>query len=123
MSTNLHIPKNCQYCGNLFTARTTTTRYCSHKCNSRHYKQIKREEKVMSALQETTKQQTKQQSTSLPTKTLSNKDFLSITDASKLIGVSRWTIQRMIKRGQLKAVPFGRKHILARHQIENLFNQ
>lgn len=77
----------------------------------------------MSALQETTRQQPKQQPTSLPTDTLSNKDFLSIADASKLIGVSRWTIQRMIKRGQLTAVPFGRKHILARHQIENLFNQ
>lgn len=123
MSTNLHIPKNCQFCGNLFTARTTTTRYCSHKCNSRHYKQVKREEKVKGALQETTKQQANPKPEFSPTDTLSNKDFLSITDASKLIGVSRWTIQRMIKRGQLKAVPFGRKHILARHQIENLFNQ
>lgn len=123
MSTNLHIPKNCQYCGNLFTARTTTTRYCSHKCNSRHYKHIKREEKVKGSLLETTQQQANRKPEFSPTDTLSNKDFLCITDASKLIGVSRWTIQRMIKRGQLKSVPFGRKHILARHQIENLFNQ
>jgi excisionase family DNA binding protein len=123
MSTNLHIPKNCQYCGNLFTARTTTTRYCSHKCNSRHYKQVKREEKVKSALQETNRKRANPKPEFSPTDTLSNKNFLSITDASKLIGVSRWTIQRMIKRGQLKAVPFGRKHILSRYQIENLFNQ
>lgn len=123
MSTNLHIPKTCEYCGNLFTARTTVTRYCSHKCNSRHYKQIKREEKVKQALRETLKQQTTTpQAVETSTINVANKDFLSITEASQLIGVSRWTIQRMIKRGQLKAVPFGRKHIVARYQIENLFN-
>jgi len=123
MSTNLHIPKTCEYCGNLFTARTTVTRYCSHQCNSRHYKQVKREKKVKQALEETNLQ------TSLPhpennkTQRLADKDFLSVTDVSKLIGVSRWTIQRMIKRGQLKAVPFGRKHIISKKQVENLFNQ
>ncbi|ARN77457.1 DNA-binding protein [Nonlabens spongiae] len=123
MSTNLHIPKTCEYCGNLFTARTTVTRYCSHKCNSRHYKQIKREEKVKQALRETHNQATTTpQVVETSTINVANKDFLSVTEASKLIGVSRWTIQRMIKRGQLKAVPFGRKHIVARYQIENLFN-
>jgi len=45
-----------------------------------------------------------------------------VTEASQLIGVSRWTIQRMIQQGRLKAVPFGRKRIVARWQIENLFN-
>lgn len=123
MSTNLHIPKTCEYCGNLFTARTTVTRYCSHKCNSRHYKQIKREEKVKQALRETHNQATTTpQVVETSTINVANKDFLSVTEASQLIGVSRWTIQRMIKRGQLKAVPFGRKHIVARYQIENLFN-
>jgi excisionase family DNA binding protein len=123
MSTNLHIPKTCEYCGNLFTARTTVTRYCSHKCNSRHYKQVKREEKVKQALRETHNQATTTpQVVETSTINVANKDFLSITEASQLIGVSRWTIQRMIKRGQLKAVPFGRKHIVARYQIENLFN-
>mgnify|MGYP001122897504 CR=1 FL=1 len=123
MSTNLHIPKTCEYCGNLFTARTTVTRYCSHKCNSRHYKQIKREEKVKQALRVTHNQATTTpQVVETSTINVANKDFLSVTEASQLIGVSRWTIQRMIKRGQLKAVPFGRKHIVARYQIENLFN-
>jgi hypothetical protein len=28
----------------------------------------------------------------------------------------------MIQQGRLKAIPFGRKHIVARWQIENLFN-
>ncbi len=122
MSSNLYIPKTCQHCGNLFTARTTVTKYCSDSCAKKAYKARKRKEKVDAALQETKANQEAQDSVTVSTDSLSNKDFLSITDASKLIGVSRWTIQRMIKRGQLKAVPFGRKHIVARHQIENLFN-
>jgi excisionase family DNA binding protein len=123
MSTNLHIPKTCEYCGNLFTAKTTVTRYCSHTCNSRHYKQIKREQKVNKTLAEThLRTSTPQPETENPYK-IADKDFLSVSEVSKLIGVSRWTIQRMIKRGQLKAVPFGRKHIVSRSQIENLFNQ
>lgn len=122
MSSNLYIPKTCQHCGNLFTARTTVTKYCGDSCAKKAYKARKRQEKVEAALQETKASQEVQHPTIASTDSLSNKDFLSITDASKLIGVSRWTIQRMIKRGQLKAVPFGRKHIVARHQIENLFN-
>ncbi|RFN60531.1 DNA-binding protein [Marixanthomonas ophiurae] len=122
MSSNLYIPKTCQHCGNLFTARTTVTKYCGDSCAKKAYKARKRKEKVDAALQETKANQEAQDSITVSADSLSNKDFLSITDASKLIGVSRWAIQRMIKRGQLKAVPFGRKHIVARHQIENLFN-
>ena len=51
MSTNIKIPKFCQFCGQAFVAQTTTTRYCSHKCNSRHYKQIKKEEKRCKAFE------------------------------------------------------------------------
>jgi excisionase family DNA binding protein len=122
MSSNIYIPKNCQHCGNLFTARTTVTKYCGDTCAKRAYKARMRKQKIEGSLQETKEKQVLQQVATTSTDSLSNKDFLSITDASKLIGVSRWSIQRMIKRGQLKAVPFGRKHIVARKQIENLFN-
>ena len=123
MSSNLYIPKTCLQCGNLFTARTTVTKYCGDNCAKRAYKARKRQHKIEESLKETKEQQVLQKVATISSDSLSNKDFLSITDASKLIGVSRWTIQRMIKRGQLKAVPFGRKHIVARQQIENLFNQ
>lgn len=96
--------------------------YCGSNCAKKAYKARKRQKKIEESLKETREQHVAPQYEITTTDSLSNKDFLSVTDASKLIGVSRWTIQRMIKRGQLKAVPFGRKHIVARHQIENLFN-
>lgn len=121
MSSNLHIPKNCKYCSNAFIARTTVTKYCGDICAKKAYKDRKRKEKIQSTLKVDMRQLTDAQ-TITHLNNVNNKDFLSVTEASQLIGVSRWTIQRMIKQGRLKAVSFGRKRIVARWQIENLFN-
>ncbi|HMW40068.1 MAG TPA: hypothetical protein PKD57_11745, partial [Saprospiraceae bacterium] len=92
MSSNIKIPKFCQYCGQAFVAQTTTTRYCSKTCNSRHYKQLKREEKVRATLKEqintvtNTNVQDLQSLQNLPIKTgnfinLRDKEFLSVQEA------------------------------------------
>ena len=121
MSSNLYIPKTCKHCGNAFTARTTVTKYCGDTCAKKAYKARKRKEKVQATLTKDMQQQ--KEAVQIPSlNTVNNKDFLSVTEASQLIGVSRWTIQRMIQQGRLKAVRFGRKRIVARWQIENLFN-
>ena len=130
MSSNIKIPKFCQYCGQAFVAQTTTTRYCSKTCNSRHYKQKKREEKVQAALQQemNTPSQMEQMQTlqTLPIKVgnpvnLIVKEFLSVQEAADLVGASRWTIQRMIKREQIKVGKLGRRTIIPRTEIDNLF--
>ena len=121
MSSNLYIPKTCKHCGNAFTARTTVTQYCGKSCAKKAYKARKRKEKIQSTLNADMKQKNEVVEVQNPN-AVNNKDFLSVTEASQLIGVSRWTIQRMIQQGRLKAVPFGRKRIVARWQIENLFN-
>lgn len=121
MSSNLYIPKTCKHCSNAFTARTTVTKYCGDTCAKKAYKARKRKEKVQATLTKDIQQQ--KEAVQVPKlNTVNNKDVLSVTEASQLIGVSRWTIQRMIQQGRLKAVPFGRKRIVARWQIENLFN-
>ena len=121
MSSNLYIPKTCKHCGNAFTARTTVTQYCGNPCAKKAYKARKRKEKIQATLNADMKQKNEVVEVQNPN-AVNNKDFLSVTEASQLIGVSRWTIQRMIQQGRLKAVPFGRKRIVARWQIENLFN-
>ncbi|MCB9261159.1 MAG: helix-turn-helix domain-containing protein [Flavobacteriales bacterium] len=130
MSSNIKIPKFCQFCGQAFVAQTTTTRYCSKTCNSRHYKQKKREEKVQAALQQemNTPSQMEQMQTlqTLPIKVgnhvnLREKEFLSVQEAADLVGASRWTIQRMIKREQIKVGKLGRRTIIPRTEIDNLF--
>lgn len=133
MSSNIKIPKNCQYCGQAFVAKTTTTRYCSKVCNNRHYKQLKREEKINAALNEqlnsvkTAKSQNLQNLQSVQSSTFNNinlkeKAFLSVQEAATLLGASRWTIQRMIKRDDIKAGKLGRRTVIPRTEIDNLFN-
>jgi len=120
MSSNLFIPKTCKHCGNAFTARTTVTQFCGDNCAKRAYKARKRNEKIQTTLEKSL--QPKEPINHYNPNAVNQKDFLSITEASQLIGVSRWTIQRMVQNGRLKSVPFGRKHIVARWQIENLFD-
>ena len=133
MSSTIKIPKFCQHCGQAFVAQTTTTRFCGHKCASRAYKQRKREEKVQTTLSDQIKSVTSANSEnlqslqSLPIKTgnflnLRDKEFLSVQETAILLGASRWTIQRMIQREELKADKLGRRTIIPRSEIDNLFN-
>jgi len=56
------------------------------------------------------------------TQDILTKQYLSVQEAANLLGASRWTIQRMIKRDQLKSAKLGRRTIIARSEIDNLFN-
>jgi predicted nucleic acid-binding Zn-ribbon protein len=40
----MKIKKKCLNCGKFFEANMITTKYCSHKCNAKHYKLRKKEE-------------------------------------------------------------------------------
>lgn len=53
MSTNISVSRKCEFCGSIFVAKTTVTKYCSHKCNSKHYKQRIKEDKVSRSNEET----------------------------------------------------------------------
>ncbi|MEZ5001420.1 MAG: helix-turn-helix domain-containing protein [Chitinophagales bacterium] len=132
MSSNIKIPKFCQLCGKAFVAQTTSTKYCGHTCASRAYKQRKREEKMQTALSEQINNNKPTSSENLQTLqtlskqagnyiNLSDKEFLSINEAADLLGASRWTIQRMIKRNQLSIAKLGRRTIIKRTEIDNLF--
>jgi excisionase family DNA binding protein len=112
MKTKIEVKRICQHCGNEFTARTTTTRYCSHKCNSRAYKVNVRASKVEASNLQT--QRIKNQ----PVEELKAKAFLSIADTCKLIGISRRTVYRMIERGELITGKAGVRTIIRRSDLE-----
>jgi len=132
MSSTIKLPKFCNHCGKAYIAQKTTTKYCSHKCNSAAYKKTKREEKVNAEFKN---QQDKIVSASpgdanqtLPTPKAGNhnnlreKEFLSILEVATLLGASRWTIQRMIKSNRLPVAKLGSRTIIKRASIDNLFN-
>lgn len=114
MSSNIQVQRICKHCGNEFTARTTTTIYCSHRCNSSAYKANQRAGKVEQSNKETQRIKTQ------PIEQLKAKAFLSIADTCKLIGISRRTVYRIIERGELITGKAGKRTIIRRSDLEQL---
>jgi excisionase family DNA binding protein len=118
MEKRIKIEKICQQCGQSFTARKTTTAYCSHACASKAYKHRKRDEWVSRANEETA---IKQQATSSKVSLL-DKPFLSPTECAELLGVSRATVYRYLRKNELKCVQFSGRTKIRRSDIEEMFN-
>jgi len=120
MASNIEITKNCLFCGKEYTAKTLVTKYCGHHCNSRHYKQLRRDEKLQSFKEAKVKPESKpHHGFNID---IQQKDFLSIDEAALLIGASRRTIQRLISSNKLQVGKIGSRSIITRKAINNLFN-
>jgi len=118
MSSNIQVQKICQYCGNEFTARTITTMYCSPRCNKAGYKAIKRAEKVDATNKET------QLIKSKPTQELKAKEYLTVTQVSKLLECSRQNVYKLINSGKLKATNLLiKKTIIKRTDLDKLLGE
>ncbi len=92
--------KICQHCGKEFIAGTSTTAYCSHRCSSLADKQRKRNERLKTTTREVRE---------LQRQALLDKNFLTISDAARLMQISRTTLYRIIK---LNTIPL--KHFTDR---------
>ena len=79
MSSNIEVQRICEHCGIEFIARTTTTRYCSKKCNSAAYKAKIRGKKVEKSNTETRK--VKFQSI----EDIKAKEFLTVKEVARLL--------------------------------------
>jgi len=118
MSSNIQVARVCLFCNCKFIARTTKTRYCSHRCNSRHYKQLAKEEKIaVSNIQSSAIGLLK---TKVDFPELNNKPFLTINESSALLNVSPVTLRRWIKEGMIQTQRIGKKHIIRRTDIDTM---
>jgi excisionase family DNA binding protein len=118
MSSNIQVQRICQHCGKEFTARTTVTQYCGNVCSKRAYKARVRLGKVEQCNKET--RLIKNQ----PMEELKAKEFLTVSDVSKLIGCSRQNVYKLINTGKLKATNIlEKKTIVRRCDLDKLFKE
>ncbi|MDA9261766.1 helix-turn-helix domain-containing protein [Flavobacteriales bacterium] len=118
MSSKIEIQRICEYCKNEFIAKTTVTKYCSHKCNQRHYKAKVKEQKIKKSNSETTKVRVQ------PIEVLKAKEFLTVREVSQLLNCSVRTAYNYIDSGTIKAVNLGQRMIrVKRSEIDNLFKE
>ncbi len=59
---------------------------------------------------------------SAPLKELQARDYLSVEEAATLLGVSRWTIQRAIKRGRLQTLKVLGRRIIPQKSFNQFLN-
>lgn len=117
MSSKIQIERICECCGSTFTAQTTVTKYCSHKCASRAYKERQRKDKIIQSdcATNTIKKKAIEE--------LNNKPYLSISEVCILLGVARQTIYNLIHRGELKMGKLGNRTIIRREDIDSLLGK
>lgn len=116
MSTKIEVQRICEYCGKQFLAKTTVTRYCSHRCNQRDYKAKHRTNKIHKSNRETIT------TLNQPIERLKAKEFLTVEDVSKLLACSKRTVYYLIENGKLNAVNLGERMTrIKRSDIDNLF--
>lgn len=117
MSSKIQIERFCEYCGNGFIAKTTKTRYCSHQCNRKAYKENLKKQKIVRSNNE------KQIKAVKPIEDLKAKEFLSVKEAAQIVGCSKQTFYSLINTGRIKAVNLKiKKTTIKRSEIDKLFN-
>jgi excisionase family DNA binding protein len=114
MSSNINIERKCIYCGNLFNAKTYVTKYCSHTCNRRHYKELKKNERV-------------QNDQSLPTQAIVGavlaplvNEYLSISETATVLRLSDRSIFRMLNKKVIQPIKIGRRVLINKKEITKM---
>jgi excisionase family DNA binding protein len=95
-----------------------TTKFCSLKCGQRNYKEKLKREKLLTGQQEFKAAKTVERPTRV---NINQKPYLTIKESCKLLNASDTTIRKAIKDGLLQTIRIGKKHIIRRQDIENLF--
>lgn len=118
MSSNIRLLRVCQHCHTEFVAQKTVTKYCSLVCAQRAYKLRMRKDKIDRSNKETL------QAKSRKTLPLSEREFLSVTQVSELLGCSRANVYKLIKSGKLKATNLLiKKTIVRKSDILTMFEK
>jgi excisionase family DNA binding protein len=118
MSTNIKIQRICQHCGNEFTAKTTATKYCSHICNSRHYKLKVKSNKIERSNTETLKIK------SSINEDVQTKEFLTVRDVATLLSCSIRTAYRLVNNGTIIGVNLAERMTrISKNELQKVLEQ
>lgn len=82
MSSNITVKRVCEYCGAIFNAKTTVTRFCGLSCNRKSGKERIRNMKIAGS---------EKQVHEILTSSVSivQAEFLTVQEASKLLGMGQ----------------------------------
>lgn len=99
MSIKISIPRTCVYCANIFTAQTTVTRFCSHKCNNAFLKQQEREKRLTESALDTEQQFIKSKIDLLE----KGKEAFKVRSVANILDATPKAVYAMIRNGRIRA--------------------
>lgn len=97
MCTQNSYHKICEECGKEFITLMPTTHYCSDRCSKLAYKHRKRDERLNNTTLEVRERQRL---------ALLDKDFLTLSDAARLMQMSRNTLYKIIRDNEIQLKRF-----------------
>lgn len=114
-ATSIKVKRVCEFCGKEFVSQKITTRFCSKECNRKAYKLRLRQRNV---------QQSERETEAKPLSQLKDKDYLTVSEAAIILGLSRKSAYNLIYKGVLRATRFSEKlTIIRRSDIEAMFDK
>ena len=109
-ASKFQIVRKCQVCGEEFMAKTIESWYCSPKCSKTAWKRRHDEEERNKLLDKVVKTIPKEQ------------DFIKVTEAYALFGISRFTLYRLIRKGQISHINLGTNQIrVSKEELMKLY--
>lgn len=121
MSSNIRIKKVCEHCGEIFMAKTTITRYCSHRCNSAAYKKKEKQDKIEQSNQQTKNKILSPQEVIQPEiKVL--KELVNVRELSVITSLSERTLFRLIKDKKFPRIKIGKRLMFNKDAVINYIN-
>lgn len=114
----MEVNKICQFCGNRFVAKRTTTQCCSDDCAKKFYKKRKRDEKIQAS-----DKGLEVQIKGYDIEEIQKKDYLSIKEVMLLLNISRTSIYRMLKDGRLSKLEGFKSVRIRKVDLDVLFRQ
>lgn len=117
MSSKIEIKRVCEHCGQIFTARTTITRYCSHICNSRAYKLQQKKGKIQQSNQATKNTILKAGLDTNLSPIVPLKETVNIKELAAILGVSERTLFRLIRDKEFPKIKLGRRLVFKKNLV------
>ena len=101
--SKLKIPKVCEQCHKPFEAKTITTRFCSNSCASKNGNERRKQEKEGQEKEKILEKYADKIAV------LQHREFISVSEAVVLFGISKSTIHRFIKQKLIHSVNLGER--------------
>ena len=119
----MRIKKVCQHCGDVFTAQTTTTKYCSLQCAQRAYKKRVKEDKIDESAKKTRADLLVQHQPSGNNATSQvMKELVNIKELSVITSLSERTLFRLIKDKKFPKMKVGKRLVFNKDAVVNYLN-